>query len=333
MRSFVPAVIAAWLIAGPPVAAQDAAPPAPTKPPAAAAPTPGPAAPPRGPIPYTELAGPPAPRPRAAPTPATPTPRPAAPAAAPAPPAAAATRSSPGARLQPGQPIPPAELAAFVDGQVKAAMARDHIAGVTVSVVQNGQVLLKKGYGFASLSPRKPVDPDRTLFRLGSLSKTFTWIGLRKQAEAGRIRLDQPVNLYLPDYLRTPDQGFEQPMRVLDLMDHAAGFEDRILGHLFEEDADYVRPLETFWVLVHTPRPGELVRDPWEVKEKAGSSEAFVLARFHRDTPVTSTRPGDRPVRRRLPRLTVPAATGGDSNSRPRRDQAARVLSRPAAGR
>jgi hypothetical protein len=42
---------------------------------------------------------------------------------------------------------------------------------------------------------------------------------------------------------------------------------------------DVVRPLETFWVLYHTPRPGTVVRDPWEVVEKAGRREAFVLAR------------------------------------------------------
>ena len=43
---------------------------------------------------------------------------------------------------------------------------------------------------------------------------------------------------------------------------------------------DWVRPLETFWVLYHTPRPGTLVRDPWELREKAdGRGEAFVLAR------------------------------------------------------
>jgi 4-amino-4-deoxy-L-arabinose transferase-like glycosyltransferase len=42
---------------------------------------------------------------------------------------------------------------------------------------------------------------------------------------------------------------------------------------------DYVRPLETFWVLYHTPRPGAVVRDAWEVKEKSGQREAFVLAR------------------------------------------------------
>jgi 4-amino-4-deoxy-L-arabinose transferase-like glycosyltransferase len=43
---------------------------------------------------------------------------------------------------------------------------------------------------------------------------------------------------------------------------------------------DWVGPLETFWVLYHTPRPGTLVRDPWDVREKAaGRTEAFVLAR------------------------------------------------------
>jgi CubicO group peptidase (beta-lactamase class C family) len=151
-----------------------------------------------------------------------------------------------GARLQPGQTIAPAELETFVDGVVKAAMARDHIAGAAVAVVQNGQVLLKKGYGFASLAPQRPVDPDRTLFRLGSLSKTFTWIGLMKEVEAGRVRLDQPVNLYLPERLQVRDQGFDQPVRVVDLMDHAAGFEDRAFGDLFERNPDYVRPLDLY---------------------------------------------------------------------------------------
>ena len=50
-------------------------------------------------------------------------------------------------------------------------MGREHIAGVTVSVVQNGQVLLKKGYGFASVEPDRAVDPDRTLFRVGSIPR------------------------------------------------------------------------------------------------------------------------------------------------------------------
>ncbi|HKR90347.1 MAG TPA: serine hydrolase domain-containing protein, partial [Phenylobacterium sp.] len=166
-----------------------------------------------------------------------------------------------GARLQAGQAIPPAELEAFVDGMVRRAMAREHVAGAAVAVVQNGQVLLKKGYGFASLAPQRAVDPDRTLFRIGSISKTFTWIGVMKEVEAGRMRLDQPVNLYLPERLRVRDQGYDQPVRVLDLMDHAAGFEDRAFGELFLRDYDYVRPLELY---LRRERPRR-VRPPGQV--------------------------------------------------------------------
>jgi len=163
-----------------------------------------------------------------------------------APPAVPAAPPAPGARLSPGQPLPPAELEAFVDGMVKDAMTREHIAGATVSIVQNGQVVLKKGFGFSSLNPQRGVNPDTTLFRVGSISKTFTWIALMKEVEAGRIRLNQPVNLYLPEKVQVKDQGYDQPVRVANLMDHSAGFEDRAFGQLFERDYDRVRPLDLY---------------------------------------------------------------------------------------
>ncbi len=137
-------------------------------------------------------------------------------------------------------------------------MARDHIAGVTVSVVQRGQLVLKKGYGAASMAPYRPVDPDRTLFRIGSISKTFTWIMVLKQVEAGHMRLDAPINLYLPDALRIHDQGFSHPILVRDLMDHQPGFEDRTLGQLFERDYGRVRLLQTY---LRQERPRR-VREP-----------------------------------------------------------------------
>jgi CubicO group peptidase (beta-lactamase class C family) len=260
MRSFVQAAFAALVMAtaGPAARAQQAEPPAP--PAAAETPVAGPAAP----IPYTAL------RPKpAAPKPAAPKaaakPAPPAPAATPAPalppPQPPGQRAERGARLAPGQAIPAADLESFVDGVVGAAMAREHIAGVTVAVVQNGQVLLKKGYGFASLAPRRPVDPDRTLFRLGSVSEAFTWTGLMKQAEAGRLRLDQPINLYLPERVQVRDQGYDRPVRALDLMAHAAGFEDRSYGRHIERNPRYIRPLDLY---LRKERPRR-VRPPGQV--------------------------------------------------------------------
>ncbi|MFZ5669224.1 MAG: serine hydrolase domain-containing protein [Pseudomonadota bacterium] len=177
-----------------------------------------------------------------------------APAASPAQVAAPPSRSAspppsgiaspPAPAVRPAVPAPPAaELEAFVDGVVRDAMSADHIPGVTVSIVQNGQTTLKKGYGFARLAPARPVDPDRTLFRIASISKTFTWIAVMKEVEAGRLRLDAPVNLYLPERVQVRDQGYDRPVTLRHLMSHTPGFEDRALGQLFERDPERVRPL------------------------------------------------------------------------------------------
>jgi CubicO group peptidase (beta-lactamase class C family) len=175
-----------------------------------------------------------------------------------APATASAATAALGPRLAPGQPIPPAELEAMVDGMVRQAMTQDHIAGLTVAVVQDGQVILKKGYGFAG--PNRPVDPDRTLFRIGSISKTFTWILVMKEVEAGRMRLDAPINDYLPKALQIPAQGFARPIRVRDLMTHRPGFEDNALRGLFVKDPAKVPSLEQQLKLA---RP-ERVREPGE---------------------------------------------------------------------
>jgi len=201
---------------------------------------------PRGPIPYTVYKKAIAPKPK---------PKPVAHAAGAASAAGPVTPTgvtpplpvtATGSRLLPGEAAPPAELESFVDGVVKEAMDRDHIAGVTVSVVQNGQIVFKKGYGFADLAPRRRVDPDKTLFRIGSISKTFTWIALMKEVEAGRIRINAPINLYLPERQQVKDQGYRTPVRVENLLDHSAGFEDRALGQLFERKFSRERPLTEY---------------------------------------------------------------------------------------
>jgi CubicO group peptidase (beta-lactamase class C family) len=202
-----------------------------------------PAPPPRRPAPRPRPAAPP-PVPAAAPADSEPAPSPES-QAAPEPQAPPAPPPVP-ARLTPQTPIPQAELEALVDGAVRQAMADSHVAGVTVAVVQNGQTLLKKGYGLASLSPARAVDPDRTLFRVGSISKLFTWMLVMKEVEHGRMRLDAPVNLYLPEPLQIRDQGYVRQVQLRDLMTHSAGFEDKTLGRLFELKASRVRPLNTY---------------------------------------------------------------------------------------
>ncbi len=204
---------------------------------------------PDGPIPYealTQTTPSSTPRPR---TSVRPPARPTAQTGAPE----AATPTTPGVT-----PLDPARLEAYLDGVIGSAMVHNRIAGVTVSVVQNDQVIFKKGYGYASLQPLRAVNPDRTLFRIGSISKTFTWILLMNEIQAGRIRIDAPINLYLPEALQIRDQGFTQPIQVAHLLDHTPGFEDRILGQLMERNFDRERPMVQY---LRQERPRR-VREP-----------------------------------------------------------------------
>ncbi|MEN6539049.1 MAG: serine hydrolase domain-containing protein [Mizugakiibacter sp.] len=141
--------------------------------------------------------------------------------------------------------LPVAELGAFVDGVVRAYMREKGVAGVTVAVVDRNGTLLERGYGIAAQRPARAVDPATTLFRIGSISKTFTYIAAMQLVEQGRLDLDADANRYLPPALRLPDAGYP-PVKVRHLMTHTAGFEDSALGHLFARPGTPVPTLDDY---------------------------------------------------------------------------------------
>lgn len=131
-------------------------------------------------------------------------------------------------------------LADFVDGLVEGLRLRTPLEGVVVSVVQRDRVRLVRGWGRAGVDPERPADGEASLFRIGSVSKTFAYTAAMQLVAQGRIGLDDPVNDHLPEALRIPDQGWPEPIRVRHLLSHTAGFEDTALGHLFEREAEAV---------------------------------------------------------------------------------------------
>lgn len=132
------------------------------------------------------------------------------------------------------------DLEAWLDGFMPFAIGRGDIAGAVVVVVKDGEVLLQKGYGYADVEKRRPVDPERTLFRPGSVSKLFTWTAVMQQVERGKLDLDADVNQYL-DFKIPPGPG-GTPLRVRDLMTHTPGFEES-LKELISADPSLLEPL------------------------------------------------------------------------------------------
>jgi CubicO group peptidase (beta-lactamase class C family) len=115
------------------------------------------------------------------------------------------------------------DLVPFLDGIVPLQLERSDVAGASVLVMQNGEVLLEKGYGFADLKSKKPVDPAASIFRLASISKLFTWVSVMQLAEQGKLDIDSDVNHYLDFQIRP---AFSRPITLRNLMTHSGGFEE-----------------------------------------------------------------------------------------------------------
>ncbi|MFL5461833.1 MAG: serine hydrolase domain-containing protein [Gemmatimonadales bacterium] len=164
------------------------------------------------------------------------------------PPAPSIERSGPEGPPVGAAQLTRADVQAWLDGFLPYALQRGDVPGAVVAVVKDGQVLFKKGYGYADLKRKKPVDPDLTLFRPGSVSKLFTWTAVMQLVEQGKLDLDKDVNTYLD--FKIPE-AFGKPITLRNAMTHTPGFEE-VGRNLFSDDTTKVQP-NGDWLKSWTP--------------------------------------------------------------------------------
>lgn len=132
-----------------------------------------------------------------------------------------------------------AELREFFDMHVTKLMDEHQVAGAVVGATDGERTLFQKGYGMADVEKGLAADPAATRFRPGSITKLFTWTAIMQLEERGLLELSDPVEQHLDFDL--PDT-FDEPVRIIDLMNHTPGFEDRMIG-LMVTDKKYRTPL------------------------------------------------------------------------------------------
>jgi CubicO group peptidase (beta-lactamase class C family) len=140
------------------------------------------------------------------------------------------------------------DVEAFLDGLVPMQLQREDIAGAVIVIVKNGGILFSKGYGYSDVKRRVPVSPTATLFRPGSISKTFTWTAVMQLVEQGKLNLDRDVNDYLD--FQVP-HTFGRPVTVKNLMTHTTGFEEVIKDLMADRPSDL--PSLHAFVAAHQP--------------------------------------------------------------------------------
>ena len=153
-------------------------------------------------------------------------------------------------------PIDSASLVRLVDSVIPAGMRGERIPGVAFVLVQQGRILVAKGFGSPDLASGRAVDPARTLFPIASISKVFTATALMQLVDQGKVALDRDVNQYLVS-AKVP-ATYPEPVTPWHLLTHTAGF-DELRDRLVRDSADLM-PLGRFLSnrLIRVRRPGEL---------------------------------------------------------------------------
>lgn len=122
---------------------------------------------------------------------------------------------------------------------IEATRAEYHVPGVGIAIVSRDKVLWVGGFGVADLETRRPVTAD-TVFRIGSVTKMFTALGLIMLNEEGKLRLNGPVREFAPDAPYANPWEQTNPITAAQLLEHTAGFQDPA-AELF--DRDTAKPL------------------------------------------------------------------------------------------
>ena len=118
-----------------------------------------------------------------------------------------------------------AELEVIIDSIIKSNIQSQNIPGAAYILVDKEKTLLKKGFGVATLGDKKnKVNPDSTIFRIGSITKTFTVAALLQLLEKNKINLHDDVNKYLSS-VKVPNT-FDEPITFHHLFTHSSGFDE-----------------------------------------------------------------------------------------------------------
>ncbi|MGY3794670.1 serine hydrolase domain-containing protein [Aquimarina sp. 433] len=142
-----------------------------------------------------------------------------------------------------------------LDSLMQTTMEEEHIPGAAFIIVKDGKTLLKKGYGYASLGEDvRRVDPDSTIFRIGSVTKTFTATALLQLIDQKKVDLYADVNQYLKS-VKVPNT-YHTSVTSAHLLNHSAGF-DELRGRVVYRETQSI-PLADFLKnrLVRVREPG-----------------------------------------------------------------------------
>ncbi|WP_438769119.1 serine hydrolase [Brevibacillus sp. JB24b] len=164
-------------------------------------------------------------------------------------------------KVKPLGPTNSKEVEKFADQFFNLPQIKDKLSGAAFVVVKDDQVLFKKGYGYADVEKKRPVDPDSTVFRIASISKVFTSTAAMQLVEQNKLDINKDVQAYLKDFNINNKTG--KKLTLDHLMAHMTGFDYVDLPSMDNSSPEKYYSLDEF-VKQNAPsvvhNPGEVYR-------------------------------------------------------------------------
>jgi len=110
---------------------------------------------------------------------------------------------------------------AKIEEKVEARRKELGIPGMSLVIVQNGEIIYMKGLGYKDFEKKIPVTPD-TQFAIGSATKAFTALSVLMSADEGKLSLDDSPKKYLP-YFKINNPETDAKINIRDLLSHTSG--------------------------------------------------------------------------------------------------------------
>jgi len=120
--------------------------------------------------------------------------------------------------------------------------------GLSIGVVLGNHLVWSRGYGFADLEHKTPATP-RTLYRIGSITKTFTAVSILQLRDAGKLQLDDPLQRHLSQVSIRSHSNSASAVTLRELLTHTSGLQREVPGTIVTDaiwpsDADLQRTLD-----------------------------------------------------------------------------------------
>jgi CubicO group peptidase (beta-lactamase class C family) len=131
---------------------------------------------------------------------------------------------------------------------IAVIMKQENIAGLMLGITTKDSVIFSGGIGYSDMDTRRKVD-ERTLFRMGSITKMFVSLGIMKIVNEGKLKLDDELKKIAPEVPFQNKWESTNPVRIVHLLEHTSAFDDIKLNRMYSLDTNENTGIEA--MLIH----------------------------------------------------------------------------------